>query len=398
MKTIRLFDQNSHLYTFEAAVLEILPGKSADTADVILDATAFFPEEGGQYADPGTLGGCPVIDVQEKGGVITHTLRLPAGAPLPFAVGDRVRGEIDGAVRFARMQNHTGEHIISGIVHRLYGYKNVGFHLGDRRESPDVTLDFDGVLTRDQLDAIEDEANAIVAACLPVKAYYPAPDELSAMSYRAKLDLSEGVRIVHIEEYDDCACCAPHVARTGEVGIIRMPDFMHYKGGIRIRLLCGKRALLDYRKKCEDIASISQRLSVPCDGAAAAVARLAESEIAAKAEGASLARALADAKAESIPLGSDDNFCFFENLLGDASMRRLALAGAERTSGLVAVFRGSDREGYRFCMAGPAPTMRGVSVEMIEQLLARCGGSNELISGKVPATKKEILSFFGAEE
>ena len=173
MKTIRLFDENSHLYTFETTVLSAEAGKAPHTLNLVLDATAFFPEGGGQYADPGTLGGCPVMDVQEKGEEIIHTVSIAHlnGEPHPFAVGATVTGELDVATRLSRMQNHTGEHIISGIIHRLYGYKNVGFHLGDRGDSPDVTLDFDGVLTREQLDAIEDEANAIVAANLPVKAY-----------------------------------------------------------------------------------------------------------------------------------------------------------------------------------------------------------------------------------
>ena len=177
MKTIRLFDQDSHLYTFTATILSVTPGKAPDTLDVVLDATAFFPEGGGQYPDRGELGHVPVIDVQEKDGVITHTLSAAPLhlSPTAFKAGDVVTGQVDTNVRFVRMQNHSGEHIISGLVHRLYGYKNVGFHLGDRGDTPDVTLDFDGVLTREQLNAIEDEANAIVAACLPVKAYYPAP-------------------------------------------------------------------------------------------------------------------------------------------------------------------------------------------------------------------------------
>jgi alanyl-tRNA synthetase len=173
---------------------------------------------------------------------------------------------LDTAVRFARMQNHSGEHIISGIVHRLYGYKNVGFHLGDRNDTPDVTLDFDGVLTREQLNEIEDEANAIVTACLPIKAYYPAPEALSAMSYRAKLDLTEGVRIVQIGADEDvkdlCACCAPHVDNTGEIGLIKLLDFIHYKGGVRIHMLCGPWALRDYRNRYAAVASMAAAMSV----------------------------------------------------------------------------------------------------------------------------------------
>jgi alanyl-tRNA synthetase len=307
--------------------------------------------------------------------------------------GEDVFCKLDFDLRFDRMQNHTGEHILSGLIHRHFGLNNIGFHLGEN----ETTFDFDGVLDRAQLDFIEDLANEAVARNLPITCYYPTPEELGTLTYRAKLDLTEGVRIVHIEEYDDCACCAPHVAHTGEVGLIRMPDFIHYKGGIRIRLLCGRRALLDYRRKDSDLLRIAQRLSVPTEEAEAAVMRLADSELEAKAESAALARALADAKAESIPLGSEDCFCFFEELLGDASMRRLALAGAERTSGLVTVLRGNDKEGYRFCMAGRGRALRSIGVEMTEVLLARCGGSNELISGKIPATKKEILAFFSID-
>ena len=384
--TEKLYDQDAYLARFTARVLSCTPvGKEFS---VVLDRTAFFPEGGGQAGDSGCLGEAKVRTTVMYGGEICHM----TDRALPL--GEDVEGEINFALRFDRMQNHTGEHILSGLIHRHFGLNNIGFHLGEH----ETTFDFDGVLDRAQLDFIEDLANEAVARNLPITCYYPTPEELGTLTYRAKLDLTEGVRIVHIEEYDDCACCAPHVAYTGEVGLIRMPDFIHYKGGLRIRLLCGQRALLDYRRKDTSLLHIAQRLSVPTEEAEAAVLRLAESEVAAKAESASLARALADAKAESIPLGSNDDFCFFEELLGDASMRRLALAGAARTSGLVTVLRGNDKDGYRFYMAGPAPTMRGVSVEMIEQLFARCGGSNELISGKIPATKKEILAFFALDE
>ena len=168
--TRRLFDENSHLFDFTATVLSVTPADDG-TLRVVLDATAFFPEGGGQAPDTGILGGCPVVDVQEEGGIIHHTVK----ADLPFpAVGETVEGHLDREARLRKMQNHSGEHIVSGIVHRLYGYTNVGFHLG----SGDVTLDCDGVLTRDQLNEIENEANRIGAACLPVKAYYPTPESL----------------------------------------------------------------------------------------------------------------------------------------------------------------------------------------------------------------------------
>lgn len=383
--TEKLYDRDAYLVSFTARVLSCTPHGTEYAA--VLDRTAFFPEGGGQAGDGGTVGEATVRTTVWEDGEILHL------CDRPVPMGEEVSCTLDFPARFDRMQQHTGEHILSGLIHRHFGLNNVGFHLGET----ETTFDFDGVLDRAQLDFIEDLANEAVARNMPITCYYPTPEELAALTYRAKLDLTEGVRIVHIEDYDDCACCAPHVARTGEVGIIRMPDFIHYKGGIRIRLLCGNRALLDYRKKDTDLQCIAERLSVPTEEAVGAVLRLAESELAAKSESAALAKALADARAASIPLGAEDNFCFFEDLLGDASMRRLALAGAERTSGLVAVLRGSDKEGYRFCMAGRVGSLRSIGVEMTEQLLARCGGSNELISGRIPATRKEILSFFAID-
>lgn len=384
--TEKLYDRDAYLAAFSARVLSCTPHKKEYA--VVLDRTAFFPEGGGQAGDSGRIGEAAVRTTVCEGGEILHL------CDRPLAEGAEVSCTLDFDLRFDRMQQHTGEHILSGLIHRHFGLNNVGFHLGEE----ETTFDFDGVLDRAQLDLMEDLANGAVLRNMPITCYYPTPDELPTLSYRAKLDLTENVRIVHIEDYDDCACCAPHVRSTGEVGLIRMPDFIHYKGGVRIRLLCGRRALADYRRKDGALLRIAQRLSVPTEEAEAAVLRLAESELGAKAESAALAKALADARAESIPLGAEDNFCFFEDLLGDASMRRLALAGAERTSGLVAVLHGSDREGYRFCMAGKCGSLRSIGVEMTEQLLARCGGSNELISGKIPATKKEILTFFAIDE
>ena len=220
--TARLFDADSHLFVFDATVLSCEPLAGGEYA-VILDKTAFFPEGGGQDADRGTLGGVLVRDVQVSAdGVICHTL------PAPLSPGAVVRGEVDAAVRLERMQCHSGEHLVSGAVYAQYGFHNVGFHLGDE----DVTLDFDGVLTREQLNGIEDTVNRYIRACLPVLAFYPAPEELATLQYRAKLALTENVRIVEIGDgdllCDRCACCAPHVRNTGEIGLIKLLDCIHY--------------------------------------------------------------------------------------------------------------------------------------------------------------------------
>ena len=232
--TERLYNKNAYLRAFSARVLsvsECMGGYLVET-----DATAFFPEGGGQGADRGTLGGFEVLDVQEREGRIFHLL---GGAP---NVGGVVSGEVDFALRFERMQCHTGEHIVSGILHRLYGAENVGFHLGDI-----VTLD---------IDVVEDLANEAVFKNIPVEISYPAPEALASMTYRAKLDLTENVRIVTIGDVDACACCAPHVAYTGEIGLIKILEFEKHRGGTRIWMQAGARALRDYREKYRNIAAI----------------------------------------------------------------------------------------------------------------------------------------------
>ena len=405
MKTTRLFDQNSHLYTFEATVLSAEAGKSPDTLSVVLDATAFFPEGGGQYADKGTLAGCPVTDVQEKSGiaagVITHTVSIAHlnGAPHPFVAGATVHGELDVAARFARMQNHSGEHIISGIVHRLYGYKNVGFHLGDRGDSPDVTLDFDGVLTRDQLDAIEEEANAIVAACLPITAYYPAPDELATLAYRAKLDLTENVRIVCIGTAEDpkdlCACCAPHVDNTGEIGLIKLLDFIHYKGGVRIHMLCGSWALADYRRRYTAVASMAAAMSVKQEEVTMGFGRL-QAEIEEKKQVIATLRSKLEAHTVAAITPTEGSLCLFDEELEALEMRRLLNAAVEKCGRLCGVFSGNDERGYRYVIGrgDPAIDLKPRIKEINTALSARGGGSSEMLQGSCTATRETIEAFF----
>ena len=397
MKTIRLFDQDSHLYTCKATVVSCEAGKAPDTLSVILDATAFFPEGGGQYPDPGTLAGCPVTDVQEKDGIITHTVSLShlKGAPHPFEKGAVVTGELDAATRLVRMQNHSGEHIVSGIIHRLYGYKNVGFHLGDG----DVTLDFDGVLTRDQLNAIEDEANAIVAACLPITAYYPSPDELSALSYRAKLDLSENVRIVRIGRADDpkdlCACCAPHVDNTGEIGIIKLLDFIHYKGGVRIHMLCGSWALRDYRRRYTAVAAMAAAMSVKQEDVVTGFERM-QAEVEDKKRIIAALRGKLEAHTVAAITPTEGSLCLFDEGLEALEMRRLLNAAVEKCGRLCGVFSGNDEEGYRFVIGRGDPTidLKPRAKEINTALSARGGGSSEMLQGSCTATRNVIEAFF----
>ena len=397
MKTIRLFDQNSHLYTFEAAILSAGAGKAPDTLTVVLDATAFFPEGGGQYPDRGVLAGCPVVDVQEKNGVITHTVSIShlKGEPHPFTAGKTVQGELDAAVRFARMQNHSGEHIISGIVHRLYGYKNVGFHLGDG----DVTLDFDGVLTRSQLDAVEEEANAIVAANLPVKAYYPDPAELATLTYRAKLDLTEGVRIVRMGTEEDpqdlCACCAPHVDYTGEIGLIKLLDFIHYKGGVRIHMLCGSWALHDYRRRYTAVATMAAAMSVKQEEVTVGFDRL-RADVEEKKQVISALRAKLEEHTVAAIIPTEGSLCLFDEGLEAMEMRRLLNRAVEKCGRLCGVFSGNDESGYRYVIGrgDESIDLKRMVKEINTALSAKGGGSSEMLQGSCTATREMIEAVF----
>ena len=333
--------------------------------------------------------------------MITHTVDISPlnGQAHPFAIGATVMGEVDAPTRLARMQNHTGEHIISGIVHRLYGYKNVGFHLGDRNESPDVTLDFDGVLTREQLDAIEDEANAIVAACLSIKAYYPTPEELSAMSYRAKLDLTEGVRIVQIGTDEDvkdrCACCAPHVDNTGEIGLIKLLDFIHDKGGVRIHMLAGSWALRDYRRRYTAVASMAAAMSVKQEEVTVGFDRL-QSEIEDKKRIIATLRGKLEEQTITAITPTEGSLCLFDEGLEALEMRRLLNRAVEKCGRFCGVFSGNDHDGYRYVI-GRGNTdidLKKYVKDIKTALSARGGGSSEMLQGSCTATRESIEAYF----
>ena len=388
--TRRLFDEDSHLYDFSAVVLTCEPGKAPGTYDVTLDRTAFFPEGGGQAADPGMLGGASVLDVRvDRQGLITHTV----DALLP--VGETVDGHLDRAVREERMQCHSGEHIVSGIIHRRYGFDNVGFHLG----ADDVTLDFNGVLDRAQLDEIEDEANRIVRASVPIRAYYPSPDELAGMTYRSKLDLVEDVRIVRIGEgdevYDTCACCAPHVRQTGEIGLIKLLDFIHYKGGIRIHMAAGVRALRDYRERYTAVARISAAMSVKQSEVLTGFERLSAQVEADKTLITSLRRELQDLKIAALP-ATDGSLCLFEDESDALTMRQLLNRAVRKCGGICGVFSGDDLTGYTYVIGRSRDDLdlRQYAADIRTALSAKGGGSSEMLQGRASAPRSVIQAYF----
>ncbi len=379
--TGKLYYDDSYIKEFSAKVLGCAEkdGKYA----VILDKTAFFPKGGGQYADTGKIGAVNVLDVRiSKDGIITHF------TDSALNVGEEYPCVLDFEKRLRKMQNHTGEHIVSGLVNSMFGYNNVGFHLGHE----DVTMDFDGVLTRENILQIEYLANKACAENIEVVVKYPSASELSNLKYRSKLDLTEDVRIVDIPGYDSCACCAPHVKMTGAVGMIKLLDFIKYKGGTRVHMKCGLDALDDFNDKYRNVAEIAERLSVKQTEASEAVKRL-ESELAAKKrECAEIVAGFITKKIEEIPL-KDGNLAVFEENLDADAMRAAANVGKTRCSGVFGIFTGDDKNGYRYILASENIKLKAYVKENI-RLQGGGGGSDEMMQGMYKCTKEDIEKVF----
>lgn len=389
--TKKLYDSDAYQTVFGASVLSCElrtgNGKGADNAsplyDIILDQTLFFPEEGGQNADTGMLNSCPVLDVQIKDGIIRHTTAAP------FSPGSRVEGRIDWQPRYSNMQQHSGEHIISGLVHSRFGYDNVGFHLGIKN----VTLDFNGLFTMEQLELIESLANEAVWKNIEIDASYPSKDRLNALEYRSKIELTGPVRIVTIPGYDICACCAPHVKRTGEIGMIKIIDAVKYKGGMRISIQCGDRALADYRMKQQQLSAVSVLLSAKLEAAADAVSKLKEDNFALKGQIMDLQSALTAQKADAIPEDAQ-NLLLFESSLESGVHKKYVNRLTAKHPGICAVFAGSDTEGYRYMIASLSQDVRPLNDRMKTELSARGGGSREMVQGSCPGSKQQLSSLF----
>ena len=375
--TEKLYYLDSHLAAFEAEVLSCEETKTGFAVE--LDRTAFFPEGGGQPADTGVLGAVRVLDVHEKGGRILHF----TDGPLP--AGERVRGELDFEQRWRRMQNHSGEHVVSGLVHREYGYDNVGFHMG----ADCMTIDFSGELEWDALLEIETMANAVVRENLPVRAWFPAPENLSGLSYRSKLELTENVRIVEIGDIDRCACCAPHVSFTGEIGLIKLLDSQRHRGGVRVTLVCGMDALEQVRSQQESVTKISQALSAKRGEVAPAVQRLLREQQEQKARCDALSMALVErlAAAESETAG---NLVLFDSLLDEVAQRELVNLLMEKAGGLAAVFCGDDESGWRYVVGSRHVDLRRAGRAVNAAIGGRGGGRPEMIMGRASFTRAEI--------
>lgn len=377
-ETIRLFDQDSYARSFRSKVIFCEALKEGKFR-IVLEETLFFPESGGQSSDRGCLNEVKVTDVQIEEGIIYH---FTDGA---LEEGKMAEGEICWEHRFSNMQQHSGEHIFSGTVNRLFGLNNVGFHLSDQI----MTMDFDGILTDEQLERVEWEANRAITENIEVQVSYPDPKELKTLDYRSKIEIEGQVRIVTIPGYDVCACCAPHVKRTGEIGMIKIMTVQNHKGGIRVSILCGFRALEAFREKNRILSALTGMLSTSQGTLPIQMEKQRNKIYALKGRLAEAKKKLMEYRIAE--LSSDQtNILLFEKDLETEVVRNTVNVLVERHSGICGIFVEKEEGGYQYILGSRNIDCKKAAALLRNKLGAKGGGSERMIQGLVEASKEAI--------
>ena len=382
METRKLYYEDCLLQAFTAKVTGC--EKNDKGYAVYLDATAFYPEGGGQACDTGTLDNARVLDVREIQDGICHL------CDKPLTVGSTVNGKIDWQHRFDLMQQHAGEHIVSGIIHKMFGYHNVGFHVG----ADVMEVDFDGMLTPEELAEVERQANQAVFDDVAVRCWYPTEQELPHVIYRTKRPLPYPVRIVQIPGYDSCACCGIHVARTGQIGLIKLLSCVKFHQGVRIEMVCGGRAYDLMAKIYEQNRQVSQAFSAKILETGEAARRMNALLNKEKYRADTLEKQLFDQIAERYVNHGD--VLFITQGISSAGVRELADRIAQRCGGTAAVFSGTDRDGYQVALVSKQRDVAALGKAVNESLSGRGGGRDGFFQGSVRSTESAIRSFFAA--
>lgn len=381
----KLYYDSAYIRTFEAKVLSCTEGKKG--YEVILDQTAFYPEGGGQPYDTGILGGAHVTAVHDVKGEIVHY------TDAPLTAGETVTGHIDWDRRFHNMQGHSGEHLVSGLIHAKYGYDNVGFHMG----SEEITIDLNGTLTWDELLEIEKKANRMIWENLEIYAGFPSPAELAKMDYRSKKELTGDIRIVSIPNGDTCACCGTHVAKTGEIGLVKFLTMIHYKGGVRISLLCGEEAVMDYEKKREELQKISVFLSAKAGKTADAVEKLKNELMQTQAKLSETSRKLMKFQADQLKEGND-KICYLGDDLDMTELRHFVNFALDGKRGkIVLALSESVNGGFSYVLGSQSEDMRALSKTLNGELSGRGGGSSQMAQGTFFTEKENLIASLAAK-
>ena len=378
--TDKLYEKDPYIREFSARVTAC--EKKGNSFRICLDKSAFFPEGGGQPGDRGRVDSAVISDTHEKDGEVWHY------ADRPLEVGAEVRGCLDWDFRFSNMQNHAGEHIVSGLIHGKYGYDNVGFHMG----SEAITLDINGELTQAQVREIEMEANRAIQENVPIRAFVPPKEALAQMDYRSKKELSGDVRIVEIPGYDRCACCGTHPFRTGEIHLIKILSVQNYKGGVRLTMLAGNRALADYMEKHDSVVKISHLLSAKTGEISEAVERLQKEIGDLKFKMVQMKREIMNVKAENLKI-SGDALCVLENEFGGNDLREYANLLSEQVE-RVLVLAGEDGKRYRYVLIDAKQRAKDYGKEIQKLYQGKGGGTPQMIQGTMAGEAEEIRTWF----
>ena len=371
--------------------------ETGSKVEVIVNRTVFFPEGGGQSADIGWICNVgngktrksvmmAVTDVQISDGLIRHTVICPEGNPDPFRPGEQVLLQINWERRFGFMQNHTGEHILSGLMHNRYGFDNIGFHLSDNS----VTLDVNGQLDEEEILLLEWEANEVIYNNLPVEVSYPDEEMLEKTSYRSKIEIEGQVRLVTIPDVDVCACCATHVRRTGEIGLIKIVKVLRYNGGMRLFIMCGRRAFSLMQKRQQRIEEVSHLTNRSQDEIGDGVRHLLDEIGDLKQKNRDLEYKAAFLRLEMIPKEQKNVFLFVGDM-DNIVQRNLVNRLCEEHEGICGVFAGrKKKKKYRYIIGSRTMDSRETQKALREKLGAKGGGKPEMIQGSVSGTQQRI--------
>ena len=377
--TEKLYDLDSYVTEFACKVISLY--KDENYTYIETDRTAFFPEGGGQTSDRGFLGGAYVENVRLEGEKITHIVKNDVENVEKLQVGTEIFGKVDMKKRFSDMQQHTGEHIFSGIVHSLFGFENVGFHLG----SDFVTIDTSGELSDDDICKVEALVNEVIWKDLEIKVYYPSKKELETLAYRSKKEIDGPLRIVEIPGVDVCACCAPHVKRTGEIGSFRVVKSERHRGGTRLFVLCGERNIADAREKLMQNYLVSNLLVTKETETFSMVQKLKDERAALSAEVSALKKELSALKAKSVESGKRIVVLSETNDMNEA--RTLADSLSEKAEEFAAVLFGENGERY-VIISKTGFDLSALCKEFNKVLSGRGGGRNGIVQGSVSFPEK----------
>lgn len=380
----KLFYEDTHITEFEGTVVSCHYDNERKLYKVLLDQTAFFPEEGGQSPDLGILDGQEVLDVQIESDLIYHYVSEG------IEVGSCVKGNVDWNQRFDFMQQHSGEHILSGLIHKHFGYNNVGFHLSVN----EVTMDFDGAFDWKVAKELELEANQVIYQNLPIEISYPDKEALASLEYRSKIEIDGQVRIVTIPGVDICACCAPHVGKTGEIGMLKIVGLQSYKGGVRLNILCGQRALMDYSRKQDDVSTIAQDMSSKQDQIVDGYLRLKEEVQGYKTKVNELQEKYLTMSLNCLPPSNEcSNALLFTDINDNVAIRNAVNKLVELYDGYCAVFTGKD-DSYRFVAGSKTLDCNELAQKLRSDFSAKCGGNKIMIQGSIETTEEKIRKIF----